>query len=355
MMGFLSQAGSILLGILLLGVLVAVHEFGHFMAARLTGIEVQEFAIGMGPKIFGWTGKKSGTKFSLRWVPFGGFCAFYGEDDAEGKTKDDPRAYNKQAVWKRMITVAMGPVMNFILAFVVLAGYCWYVGDVQVEPFLSAVEESGPAYAAGIRAEDMITEVNGVNMLDGTQTTLLNAIDGDQPLTLTIRRGEETFETTATPFWDEDLQKYRIGVTINGRITGKEPIGLGTAVQRGWDECIGYSTAILDALKGIITKGEGIEDTGGPVAVVTMVSQTVNDYGLDGFITLLGFISVNLGIMNLLPIPGLDGSRLVFHAIEGVRGKPVKQEVEATIHLVGMLILFALIILMTVRDVWRLF
>ena len=123
MMGFLSQAGSILLGILLLGVLVAVHEFGHFMAARLTGIEVQEFAIGMGPKIVGWTGK-SGTKFSLRCIPLGGFCAFYGEDDVEGKTKDDPRAYGKQNVWKRIFTVAMGPAMNFVLAFVVASSRC---------------------------------------------------------------------------------------------------------------------------------------------------------------------------------------------------------------------------------------
>ena len=115
MLELLSQGWYILVGILLLGILVAVHEFGHFMAARLTGIEVMEFAIGMGPKIVGWTGKK-GTKFSLRWVPFGGFCAFYGEDDVQGRSKDDPRAYNKPPAWKRMITVAMGPVMNFVLA-----------------------------------------------------------------------------------------------------------------------------------------------------------------------------------------------------------------------------------------------
>ena len=354
MIGFLSQTGYILIGILLLGILVAVHEFGHFMAARLTGIEVMEFAIGMGPKLFGWTGRR-GTKFSLRCIPFGGFCAFYGEDDVEGKSKDDPRAYNKQAVWKRMLTVAMGPVMNFVLAFVVLTGYLWYVGDPVVEPYISGVEENGPAYVAGIEANDVIALVNGVDVLDGTQETLLAAIDGDDPLTLTVVRGDEVFETVADPFWDSSMNKYRIGVSIMGRVVDTLPISFGTAVSRGWSDCLDFSTAILDALRALVTTGEGIEDTGGPVAVVTMVSQEVATYGFDAFITLLAFISVNLGIMNLLPIPGLDGSRLLFHLIEGIRRKPIKPEIEGAIHLVGTLLLLLLLLVMTFRDVWRLF
>jgi len=354
MIGFLGQIGYILIGILLLGILVAVHEFGHFMAARLTGIEVMEFAIGMGPKLIGWTGKK-GTKFSLRCIPFGGFCAFYGEDDIDGKSKDDPRAYNKQAVWKRMLTVAMGPVMNFVLAFVVLTGYMWYMGDPVLEPYIESVEENGPAYVAGVLAGDVITQVNGVDVLDGTRDTLLAAIDGDDPLTLTIRRGSELLETVADPFWDEQTGSYRIGVGIMSRIVDTLPISFGTAVSRGWSDCLDFSTAILDALKGLVTTGEGLEDTGGPVAVVSMVSTTVQDYGMDAFITLLAFISVNLGIMNLLPIPGLDGSRLLFHAIEGIRRKPIKPEIEGTIHLIGTLLLLALLVVMTCRDVWRLF
>lgn len=354
MIAFLSQTGYILLGVLLLGILVAVHEFGHFIAARLTGIEVMEFAIGMGPKLFGWTGKK-GTKFSLRCIPFGGFCAFYGEDDIEGKSKDDPRAYNKQAVWKRILTVAMGPVMNFILAFVVLTGYMWYMGDPVYEPYIDSVEEAGPAYTAGILSGDVITQVNGVDVLDGTTDTLIAAIDGDDPLTLTILRGETTFETVADPFWDDQTGSYRIGIGVRGRVIDTLPISLGTAVSRSWSDCLEFSTAILDALKGLVTKGEGLEDTGGPIAVVSMVSTSVQDYGMDAFITLLAFISVNLGIMNLLPIPGLDGSRLLFHVIEGVRGKPIKPEVEGTIHMIGTLLLLGLLLLITFRDVWRLF
>ena len=354
MIAFLSQIGYVLVGVLLLGILVAVHEFGHFMAARLTGIEVMEFAIGMGPKLIGWTGKR-GTKFSLRCIPFGGFCAFYGEDDVEGKSKDDPRAYNKQAVWKRMITVAMGPVMNFVLAFVVLTGYLWYVGDAVVEPYIYGVEENGPAYVAGIQTDDVITAVNGVNVLDGTKDTLIAAIDGDDPLVLTVRRGSEVFETTADPFWDDNTRSYRIGITVSGHIVDTLPISFGTAVSRGWSDCLSFSTAILDALRALVTTGEGLDETGGPVAVISMVSQEVANYGVDAFITMLAFISVNLGIMNLLPIPGLDGSRLLFHAIEGVRGKPIKPELEGTIHLVGTLLLLGLLAIITLRDVWRLF
>jgi len=354
MIAFLSQTGYVLIGVLLLGILVAVHEFGHFMAARLTGIEVMEFAIGMGPKLFGWTGK-TGTKFSLRCIPFGGFCAFFGEDDIDGKSKDDPRAYNKQAVWKRMLTVAMGPVMNFVLAFVVLTGYLWYVGDPVLEPYIDSVEENGPAYVAGVLAGDVITQVNGLDVLDGTRETLLAAIDGDDPLTLTIRRGNEVFETVADPFWDEANSKYRIGIGIMARVVDTLPISLGTAASRGWSDCVSFSTAIIDALGALVTTGEGIEDTGGPVAVISMVSQEVANYGVDAFISLLAFISVNLGIMNLLPIPGLDGSRLLFHAIEGIRRKPIKPEVEGIIHLIGTLLLLGLLAVLTLRDVWRLF
>ena len=357
MLELLAQGWYILLGILLLGILVAVHEFGHFMAARLTGIEVMEFAIGMGPKIFSRTSKKTGTKFSLRCIPFGGFCAFYGEDDVEGKAKDDPRAYNKQAAWKRMLTVIMGPVMNFVLAFVVMTAYMWCVGNPVIEPYISSVEEGGPAYVAGVMAEDVITHVNGVDVLDGTQATLLAAIDGDDPLTLTIRRGEETLQTIVDPFWDDapDMQKYRIGVGIDGRVVGKSPISLGTALTEGWNGCVYYGTLLIKALGGLLTRGEGIEDTGGPVAVVGMVSTTVAEYGMAGFIELMVFISINLGIMNLLPFPGLDGARFVFHTIEWVRRKPINPKIEGTIHLVGTLILLILIVLMTTRDIWRLF
>ena len=353
----------VLIALLLLGILITVHEAGHFMAARLTGIEVSEFAIGMGPKILGWKSKKYDTQFSLRAIPVGGFCAFYGEDDVEGKSKDDPRAYNKQNVWKRIFTVAMGPVMNFVLAYVVTVLFFWIGGINEVsgvDPYIHQVAAAGPAYSAGLQDGDIIESVNGVNVLDGTTDTLLNAIsgyqEGDPPLRMVVRRGEETFETEMTPFWDEAENKYRVGVTIGGRYRiVQRPCGFAEALGESWSTCVYAGGAIINALKDLITTGEGLDQTSGPVGVVSMVSQEVATGGLEAFLNYLVVISINLGIMNLLPIPGLDGSRLVFLVIEGIRRKPIDPRKEAVIHLCGMLLLFALIILITFKDIFNLF
>ena len=149
---------SVLVALLLLGILITVHEFGHYIFARMTGIEVMEFAIGFGPKIVGWTGK-SGTKFALRCIPLGGYCAFYGEDDVEGKATNDPRAFGKQPVWKRMLSVLMGPGMNFLLPLVVLVLYFWIGGVTGTEALVADVEQGGPAYTAGLQAGDIILSV----------------------------------------------------------------------------------------------------------------------------------------------------------------------------------------------------
>ena len=200
----------IILALLLLAILITVHEFGHFMAARAMKIEVREFAIGMGPKIAGWKSKKYETDFSIRAIPLGGFCAFYGEDDTTGESKDDPRAFPKQNVWKRLFVILMGPMMNFVLAFVVATVFFWINGYTvisnQIDPYIADVMAAGPAYSAGLQPLDVVTEINGVEMLDGTRETLMNTIanwqEGDAPLKMTVRRGEETFETELTPVWD---------------------------------------------------------------------------------------------------------------------------------------------------------
>lgn len=352
----------ILVAILLLGILVTVHEFGHFIAARMTGIEVMEFAIGFGPKLFGWTGKK-GTAFSLRLIPMGGYCAFYGEDDAEGQHIDDPRSYNRQSVWKRMFSVLMGPAMNFILAFVVVVAFYWIGGITEItgyEPYIAEVAGAGPAYTAGLRDGDIIESVNGVNVLDDTTDTLLNAIasykEGDAPLSMVVRRGETTFETEMTPFWDEELQRFRVGVSIGAVAqTAIRRASFGESVKEGWNWCLYAGGVIITSLKNLVTTGEGLDQTAGPVGVVTMVSQEVQQYGFEAFVNLLVIISINLGIMNLLPIPGLDGSRFLFNVVEAVRRKPIPPQKEAMIHLCGYVLLIGLMIFFTFKDVMRLF
>ena len=353
----------IILALLLLAILITVHEFGHFLAARAMKIEVREFAIGMGPKIIGWKSKKYETDFSIRAVPLGGFCAFYGEDDTTGESKDDPRAFPKQNVWKRMFVILMGPMMNLVLAFVVATCFFWANGvEVQtgVDPYIVEVAAAGPAHSAGLQADDIITEINGVNMLDGTQTTLFNTIgnwkEGDAPLKMTVRRDDETFETEMTPFWDEEEGKMRIGVIIGGKaLTETQPVSFLEGIQYSWQLCVNVSGTILNLVKRLVTTGKGLEDTAGPVGIISEVSQRVQRNGIKEFISLLAMLSINLGLMNLLPIPGLDGSRLVFGLVEIVRRKPVPAEKEAMVHMAGMVLLFGFILFVTYRDIVRLF
>ena len=187
----------IILAILLLAILIVVHEFGHFMAARAMKIDVREFAVGFGPKLVGWKSKKYETTFAIRAIPMGGYCSFYGEDDATGKSKDDPRNFGNHSVWKRMFVILMGPMMNFVLAFVAAVVLIWCTGITvavepeQVDPFIQEVMASGPAHDAGMKAGDEVLEINGKNMMDGTMDTLLNTISGwkeeEGPLRMTIR------------------------------------------------------------------------------------------------------------------------------------------------------------------------
>ena len=353
----------ILLAILLLAILVTIHEFGHFLAARLMKIDVTEFSIGFGPRLLGWKSKKYETDFSLRAIPLGGYCAFYGEDDAKGITKDDPRAFPKQNVWKRLFVILMGPMMNFVLAFVVAAVFYWVSGVSEVtgvDPYIAEVMGAGPAYSAGLQSGDQITEVNGREMLDGTMETLLSTIsswqEGEDPLRMTIRRGEESFQADLTPVWDEQEKKMRIGITIGGIYrTEQKAVSFLGGFENAWRLCVNASGAILGALGDLVTTGKGLDQTSGPVGIVTMVSSEVKEGGFSAFVQLLVLISINLGLMNMLPIPGLDGSRLVFGLVEVIRRKPVPPEKEAVVHLVGMVFLFAVMIFFTFKDVMKLF
>ena len=352
----------IILALLLLAILITVHEFGHFLAARAMKIEVREFAVGMGPKIVSWKSKKYETDFSIRAIPLGGFCAFYGEDDTKGESKDDPRAFPKQNVWKRLFVILSGPLMNFVLGFVVAIVFFWtngYQVITGIEPYIAEVMASGPAYSAGLKAGDVVTKVNGEDTVDETGEKLIRLItswqEGDAPLKMTIRRDEETFETEMTPVLDPKDGKMRIGVTVGGQyVTETLPETFLGGFEHSWEACIGASGTILRNLKDLVTTGKGLDQASGPVGIVSVVSSRVSKGGMSAYLELLIVLSINLGLMNLLPIPGLDGSRLVFGLVEVVRRKPIPPEKEAMVHLAGMVLLFGFMIFITYQDIARL-
>lgn len=347
----------VLLAIVLLGVLISVHEFGHFAAARLCGIPVKEYSIGFGPKLLQWRSKKHETVFSIRPIPLGGYCMFYGDtdDDPDGKNKDDPRNYNNAPVWKRMISVAAGPLMNFVLAFAVavilMAAYGVTIGT----PFVASVTEGMPAAQSGLMAGDEFVSVGGYDMTDRTVTEVSEAIGSlgaGEAIEITVLRDGEEHALTLTPTYDAAEQRWMIGIMIQ---QGYKPLPSGLIVPAAWDACVNASTAILTALGKLFTTGEGLDQTSGPVGVVQLVAEQTRQGGLEIFLNLMVIISINLGLMNLLPIPGLDGARLVFMAIEAVRRKPVDQKIEAMVHLGGYVVLFGLMIFFTFKDVARIF
>ena len=359
----------IVFAILMLAVLIVVHEFGHFTAARLMKIDVTEFSVGFGPRLAGWKSRKHDTKFSIRAIPLGGYCAFYGEDDRKGITKDDPRAFPNHNVWKRMFVILMGPMMNFVLAFLVTLVFVWCVGinvpvSDSIYPYIADVSQGGAAQAAGMQGYDVVTEINGKNMETATgdeavlafQEAIIGWHEGDEPLRMKVlRNGTETAELSVTPRWDEGAGRMMVGVTISaGTPTVRRAAGFGEGIRESWNICVESAGTILRLLKELPTNKEVLEQTTGVVGTIAEVSKLTQEYGIEVFINLLVVISINLGLMNLLPIPGLDGSRLVFGIIEVIRRKPIPPEKEAMVHLAGMVLLFGLMIFFTYKDIVRL-
>ncbi len=343
--------------LVLLGVLITVHEFGHFIAARLTGIAVKEFSIGFGPKILQWRSKKHETLFSLRPIPMGGYCMFYGDtdDDPTGEKADDPRNYNRAPVWKRMLSVLCGPLMNFVLAFVVAVGLMAGYAVVPSEPMIQEVDAGMPAQAAGLQAGDLLLRVGDVDVSQGTMEEIsgLIADSRGESLAFTVLREGRELSLSVTPFRDQAENRYRIGIILGYH--RYDPLPAGRIIPEAWNRCVYASGAILNTLGKLVTTGEGINETAGPLGVIQLVAEQTRQGGLEIFLNLMVVISINLGLINLIPIPGLDGSRLVFMLIEAIRRMPVSQKVESSIHLAGYALLMGLMIFFTFKDVGRIF
>ena len=335
----------VILALLLVGLLIMAHEAGHYLAARACGFEVQEFAMGMGPLLCRWKNRR-GTQFSLRLLPIGGFCQFYGEDEEVS----DPRAFNNQFVWKRLATVVSGPLMNFVVAFVVVVLYLSALGVPVTVPRVGAVEAH--AAKAGLMAGDTLLYVNDVKAESSDVVLSTIMASGGETVTLFVERDGKEIEIPIAPFYDEEVSRYRVGFTFaqeRERVSFLQSIPFSVSYNVESARLIGMT------LKDLVFKGKGADEVTGPVGTVYVIQEVTQEGGLDIYLELLALISVNLGMMNLLPIPGLDGSRLLFLLVEGVRGKPVKRELEGAIHGAGLILLMGLMVLLTYKDIMQIF
>ncbi|HHT14642.1 MAG TPA: site-2 protease family protein [Clostridiales bacterium] len=353
----------IFLAILLFGILITVHELGHFFAARLVGIPVKEFAIGFGPALVKWKSKKRDTMFYLRAIPLGGYCMFYQEDKLDEDCPEDERAFDRYHVWKRFFTVVAGPLMNILLAFLVALIIFSVMGVTkQTGPsktVVHSVNEASPAEVAGLLKGDTILSLNGSAVTDNLPNLIEQEMKETQlPLSLEISRlingKSRTLTLAVTPLYSNEESRYMMGVTLS-IIPQLETFHLpfGQTMVESARFCYQLSGELTKAFVKLFTRGEGINELTGFVGITELIVEETKQTKLLGYASMLMMFSINLGVLNLIPFPGLDGSRLMFIIIEAVRKKPVKKE--AYFHLAGMVLLFGLMIYITFKDIFKLF
>lgn len=357
---------TLILFIIIFGVVVIAHEFGHFLLAKANGIHVVEFAVGMGPNIFSF--KKGDTKYSLKLFPIGGACMFEGEDglaekdEATGEAKEPgPGSFLKANVWARIATVAAGPFFNFILAFIIAIIMVNMTGIIAIrDPIVSEVLEGGGAAAAGMQDGDRIIAINGEKICLYQEISLyMQASYTGGDIKVTYERNGERIVTTLMPQYSEKYGIYMLGISNADFV---EPHGIET-MKYAWYE-MRYSAKATYKSLGMLFRGKvSRQDVAGPVGIaVNVVGATyeqTKEYGwqtvLFSMLNIMLMLSVNLGILNLLPIPALDGGRLVFLLVEVIRGKPVPPEKEGMVHFIGLMFFMVLMVFILFNDLSNIF
>lgn len=341
---------GIILAIIIFSFIVIFHELGHFTLAKLNGIQVDEFSLGLGPTIIGK--EFHGTKFSLKLLPFGGACMM-GEDEMEDLSEN---SFNNKSVWARISVIAAGPVFNFILAFLLSVIMVAWIG--YDEPVLGNVTQGYSAEQQGIQPGDRIVEINGKKIYLWREISLYNAMHQGETAEIVYERDGEEHRVTLIPKQD-DSGYYMYGFVSSGAQT---KANLLTSVQYGAYTVRYMINYTIDCLKMLVGGQVGIKEMSGPVGVVNMMDDTYKASASMGvgtiilnFISISILLSANLGVMNLLPIPALDGGRLVFLFIEAIRRKRIPPEKEGMVHFAGLVVLMLLMVVVMYNDILKLF
>ncbi|MDD6277306.1 MAG: RIP metalloprotease RseP [Mycoplasma sp.] len=353
---------KILLLIFILGIIILVHEFGHFIWAKTFGVHIYEFSIGMGPLLHTHKGKKDGINYNIRAIPIGGFVSMAGEvydsgevDENNKKIKKDKLMCNKKW-WQRLIILVAGVVNNFILAIVILFIYTLIWGGGAITPKVLNVVEDKPAAAAGLKSGDIITNINGYNVSSWDKAQII----------LYYKNTNEyyTFEVKHTDGTKEEIKiKPEI---IKDEETGAESKLFGIQIDaedtsnvfKSFVYSIRKFNSIISSMVytiwGLISGKIGLSALSGPVGIYEVVGETIN-YGINYFLYILAFLSINVGFINILPFPAFDGGHVLFLIIEKIKGSPVNAKIENTCHLIGFILVFLLMIVVTISDIIKLF
>lgn len=344
---FLNVWGNVwpyLVAVLLFLLLIVIHEFGHFIAAKLLGVRVNEFAVGFGPKLFSKQGKE--TKYSVNLIPLGGYCAMEGEDEQSG----DSRAFCNKKPWRRFIIVAMGAIFNLLLGLIIVAATLApqksFASTVVAEFTENAVSEQ-----SGLMVNDKIVEVEGRKIFSTYDLSYAFTNVEDGKIDITVKRdGErvefkdvafETSEENGISYLNVDFKVYGIKKTV------------GSFLKQTFATAASYCAVVWRSLIDLITGKYGISAVSGPVGVTAVIGSAAKQ-SLKNILPIMALITINLGLFNLLPVPALDGGRLLFILIEMIFRKPVPQRYEAAVHAAGFAVLIGFMLLITAKDIWSL-
>ena len=329
---------TIIYAVIIFCLLIFVHEFGHFVTAKACGVKVNEFAIGMGPAIF--KKQKGETLYSIRVFPIGGYCAMEGEDE----DSDDERAFNNQPAWQRAIVLAAGSIMNLLTAIVLMIIIAFYMG--QTTTTIDVVQEGSPAYEAGILHGDEVIRIDGTEVNEWTDLQTIIGENTGEAVVMTVLRDGQEIDLTMTPEYDKEAGRSLVGVNP---IMERSPVNaVGTGVANTWDMTVMMYNVIGDLFTGDVS----VKELSGPVGIVYVVNDSAK-MGLIYVVYLAALLSLNLAIMNLLPLPALDGGRLLFLLIRKITGKRVTDEMEGKVHFIGIMLLLLLMVFVTWNDIVR--
>lgn len=364
-------------------VMISLHEFGHFAAAKLSGIEVKEFSVGMGPAVF--KRQKGETLYSLRILPIGGYCSMEGEDGES----DKERAFCNQSLWKRFTVVVAGAILNVLLGFVIFAVIAFQSAPYYTNE-IATVDERSYMYEAGVLPGDRIVEINGRKIGFYRDIELYKSeITENEAVNMTVKRngkrlnfefmlsemnGETVFDdvgytrtTTVNGITQTVRTEYPEGMTVSDEIIGSsykentmllgfspkaEERGAVSLIREAYNNTKFVVKLVYKSLWDLLSGRAGIEQVSGPVGIVDAVNTAVNsEYGLMSVLSLAALLTINLGIFNLLPLPALDGGRILFMLIELIRGKPVPPEREGMVHAIGLVLLLIFAALISAKDI----